>query len=132
MLQEFREFISRGSTVDLAVGVIIGAAFNKLVAALSTSIINPLLGIFIGQINLSAMQFQILGATFLVGDLINAIIEFLITMFVIFMIMRLMNQLRRDGSKSKFEQSQNQSPELQTLTQIRNLLQQQNDQRNRY
>lgn len=59
MLKEFQEFISRGSVVDLAVGVIVGAAFNNLVSALTTYIINPLLGILIGQINLSEMKFVV-------------------------------------------------------------------------
>lgn len=98
MFKEFQEFISRGSVVDLAVGVIVGAAFNSLVSALTTYILNPLIGLIIGQIDLSDMKFQVLGANFLIGDFINAIINFLIIMFVVFIIVKMMNRMRRDGS----------------------------------
>lgn len=88
MFKEFQEFISRGSVVDLAVGVIVGAAFNSLVSALTTYILNPLIGLIIGQIDLSDMKFQVLGANFLIGDFINAIINFLIVMFVVFVMLK--------------------------------------------
>ncbi|MFC6322752.1 large conductance mechanosensitive channel protein MscL [Companilactobacillus baiquanensis] len=135
MFKEFQEFISRGSVVDLAVGVIVGAAFNSLVSALTTYILNPLIGLFIGQIDLTDMKFQVLGATFLIGDFINAIINFLIIMFVIFMIVKLMNKMRRDGSRSKFDENVEETdPQLEYLQQIRDLLryQQQNDHNRRY
>ncbi|APX71227.1 large conductance mechanosensitive channel protein MscL [Companilactobacillus allii] len=123
MFKEFQEFISRGSVVDLAVGVIVGAAFNSLVSALTTYIINPLLGVFIGQINLSEMKFEFFGASFLIGDFINALINFLIVMFVVFTIVKLMNNMRRDGSKSKFDESVEElDPQLEYLQQIRDLL----------
>lgn len=84
MFKEFQQFISRGSVVDLAVGVIIGAAFNTLVTALTTYILNPLIGLLIGRIDLTDMKFTVFGANFLIGDFINAIINFLIIMFVVF------------------------------------------------
>ena len=135
MFKEFQEFISRGSVVDLAVGVIVRAAFNRLVSALTTYILNPLIGLFIGQIDLTDMKFQVLGATFLIGDFINAIINFLIIMFVIFMIVKLMNKMRRDGSRSKFDENVEETdPQLEYLQEIRDLLryQQQNDHNRRY
>ena len=135
MFKEFQEFISRGSVVDLAVGVIVGAAFNSLVSALTTYILNPLIGLFIGQIDLTDMKFQILGATFLIGDFINAIINFLIIMFVVFTIVKLMNKMRRDGSRSKFDENVEETdPQLEYLQQIRDLLryQQRNDHNRRY
>ncbi|MFD1417391.1 MULTISPECIES: large conductance mechanosensitive channel protein MscL [Companilactobacillus] len=135
MFKEFQEFISRGSVVDLAVGVIVGAAFNSLVSALTTYILNPLIGLFIGQIDLTDMKFQFLGATFLIGDFINALINFLIIMFVIFMIVKLMNKMRRDGSRSKFDENVEETdPQLEYLQQIRDLLryQQRNDHNRRY
>lgn len=136
MFREFREFISRGTVIDLAVGVIVGAAFNSLVSAITTYLLNPLIGLIIGQIDLSDMKFQVMGATFLIGDLINAIINFLIIMFVVFLIVRTMNRLRRDGDQnSKFDKNGNVKPDPQTeyLQQIRDLLryQQRND-NNRY
>lgn len=136
MFKEFQEFISRGTVVDLAVGVIVGAAFNSLVSAITTYLLNPLIGLIIGQIDLSDMKFQVLGATFLIGDLANAIINFLIVMFVVFLIVRTMNRMRRDGSRSKFDKDGEAVPDPQTeyLQQIRDLLryQQRNDHNNRY
>ncbi|GEO79682.1 large-conductance mechanosensitive channel [Companilactobacillus mindensis DSM 14500] len=136
MFKEFQEFISRGTVVDLAVGVIVGAAFNSLVSAITTYLLNPLIGLIIGQIDLSDMKFQVLGATFLIGDLVNAIINFLIVMFVVFLIVRTMNRMRRDGSRSKFDKDGEAVPDPQTeyLQQIRDLLryQQRNDHNNRY
>lgn len=136
MFKEFQEFISRGTVVDLAVGVIVGAAFNSLVSAITTYLLNPLIGLIIGQIDLSDMKFQVLGATFLIGDLVNAIINFLIVMFVVFLIVRTMNRMRRDGSRSKFDKDGEAIPDPQTeyLQQIRDLLryQQRNDHNNRY
>ena len=136
MLKEFQEFISRGTVVDLAVGVIVGAAFNSLVSAITTYLLNPLIGLIIGQIDLSDMKFQVLGATFLIGDLINAIINFLIIMFVVFLIVKMMNRMRRDGFRSKFDQNGDEIPDPQTeyLQQIRDLLryQQRNDHNRRY
>ena len=136
MFKEFQEFISRGTVVDLAVGVIVGAAFNSLVSAITTYLLNPLIGLIIGQIDLSDMKFQVLGATFLIGDLVNAIINFLIVMFVVFLIVRTMNRMRHDGSRSKFDKDGEAIPDPQTeyLQQIRDLLryQQRNDHNNRY
>ena len=136
MFKEFQEFISRGTVVDLAVGVIVGAAFNNLVSAITTYLLNPLIGLFIGQIDLSDMKFQVLGANFLIGDFINALINFLIIMFVVFLIVKMMNKMRRDGSRSKFDQNGEEIPDPQTeyLQQIRDLLryQQRNDHNNRY
>lgn len=133
LLKEYQEFISRGSVVDLAVGVIVGSAFSNLITALTTYLLNPLIGLFIGQIDLSDMKFQILGANFLIGDFINALINFLIIMFVVFLIVKLMNNMRRDGSRSKFDDQQETDPQLEYLQQIRDLLryQQSNNNNNR-
>lgn len=135
MIKEFQEFISRGTVIDLAVGVIVGAAFNNLVSAITTYLLNPLIGLFIGQIDLSDMKFQVLGATFLIGDFVNAVINFLIIMFVVFLIVKMMNKMRRDGSRSKFDQSGEEVPDPQTeyLQQIRDLLRyQQRNNNDRY
>ena len=136
MFKEFREFISSGSVVDLAVGVIIGSAFSTLVTALTTYILNPLIGLLIGRIDLTDMKFTVFGANFLIGDFINSIINFLIVMFVIFIVVRSMNKFRRDGSSSKFDNEPETDPQLEYLQQIRDLLryqsQQQNNHRDRY
>ncbi len=84
MLKEFRDFILRGNVVDLAVAVVIGAAFKGLVDALVKDLITPLLAAIGGAPDFSAVQFTINGSAFLIGDFINNIISFLIIAAVIF------------------------------------------------
>jgi large conductance mechanosensitive channel len=81
--KEFREFILRGSVVDLAVGVIIGGAFGAIVAAFVKDLITPLIGIP-GKIDLSAYKFTVHGSIFQIGDFLNTIISFLIIAAVVF------------------------------------------------
>lgn len=93
MIKEFKQFIARGNVMDLAVGVIMGAAFTSIVKSLVNDLINPLIGLFIGQIDLSSLSFKIANATFKYGSFINAIINFLIISFVVFIIVKAVNKL---------------------------------------
>ncbi|MDH5105568.1 large-conductance mechanosensitive channel protein MscL [Lentilactobacillus diolivorans] len=93
MLKEFKEFIARGNVMDLAVGVIIGAAFTSIVKSLVDNLINPLIGIFLGQIDFSNLVFKIGDATFKYGAFINSIINFLIIAFVVFLLVKCVNKL---------------------------------------
>ena len=81
---EFKAFILRGNVVDLAVGVVIGAAFASVVTALTKDIINPLIGIP-GKISLGDISYTVNGSKFLIGDFLNAVISFIIMAFVIFL-----------------------------------------------
>jgi large conductance mechanosensitive channel len=90
--QEFKEFIMRGNVIDLAVGVIIGGAFQAIVNSLVDDIINPLLSIFLKDIDFSALTLNVLNAKIGYGSLINAIITFLINGFVIFLIIKAINK----------------------------------------
>jgi len=101
MLKEFKEFIARGNVIDLAVGVIIGGAFTSIVNSLVTNIINPLLGLFIGQIDLSNLVVKIGSATFKYGSFINAIINFLIISFIVFLIVKAINKVTKHEKKEK-------------------------------
>jgi large conductance mechanosensitive channel len=93
MGKDFRDFILRGSVVDLAVGVVIGAAFNSVVQSFSKGVITPLIGIP-GKISLGDVAFSINGSKFLIGDFINTLISFLITAAVVyFFVVRPMNWL---------------------------------------
>jgi large conductance mechanosensitive channel len=74
----FKEFILRGNVVDLAVGVVIGAAFGTIVEALTKDLLTPLIAAFVGKPDFSAIQFTINGSKFLVGDFINAVVAFLL------------------------------------------------------
>ncbi len=84
MLKEFRSFILRGNLVDLAVAVVIGAAFGALIAALVKDIITPVIAAVGGQPDFSALTFTINGSKFFYGDFINALIAFLIVAAAVF------------------------------------------------
>jgi large conductance mechanosensitive channel len=91
-MKEFKEFISRGNVMDMAVGIIIGSAFTAIVTSLVEDIINPILGIF-GGMNFDKLTITLVGdATLNYGKFISAIINFLIMAFVIFMIVKAMNK----------------------------------------
>ena len=92
MLKEFKEFISRGNVLDLAVGVIIGSAFTAIVTSLVENLINPLIGIFLGKIDLSNLVFSIGDAHFKFGAFLTSIINFLIIAFVVFLIVKAVNK----------------------------------------
>lgn len=91
IVKEFKEFIMRGNVIDLAVGVIIGGAFQAIVNSLVDDIINPLLSIFLKDIDFSSLTLNILNAKIAYGSLINAIITFLINGIVIFFIIKAIN-----------------------------------------
>ena len=95
---EFKEFVMRGNVLDLAVGVIIGAAFQAIVTSLTSDIISPILGIF-GGMNFDQLSFTINGATICYGKFITAIINFLIMAFIIFLIVKLVNKVMSIGKK---------------------------------
>lgn len=84
VLKDFREFILRGNLVDLAVAVVIGAAFGALVTALVADFITPLIAAIGGKPDFSALSFTINGSTFRYGHFLNAVLSFLIIAFVIF------------------------------------------------
>ncbi|KRM43519.1 large-conductance mechanosensitive channel protein MscL [Lentilactobacillus parafarraginis] len=93
MWKEFKEFISRGNVIDLAVGVIIGGAFTAIVTSLTTNVINPFIGLFLGKIDLSNLVLKVGGATFKYGAFLNSIINFLIIAFVVFLLIKAINRL---------------------------------------
>jgi len=110
MLKEFKTFIAQGNVLDLAVGVLIGAAFGKVVAAFMDDIINPVVGLAIGGVDLSNLKAvlkaadPVSGATEVAlkyGDFVNVIIQFLITMGVIFMIVKAANRAKLSSSLDK-------------------------------
>ena len=100
---EFKTFIMRGNVLDLAVGVIIGAAFQAIVTSLTNDIISPILGIF-GGMNFDNLSIDINGATLAYGKFITAVINFLIMAFIIFLIVKLVNEVMSFGKKKKTEE----------------------------
>lgn len=102
VLNEFKEFINRGNVVDMAVGIMIGAAFKAIVDALVNNLISPFIGIIFKQ-DFSTLAFEINGSVFQYGALIMAIINFLIIAVVLFFIIKLMNVLHSIGKKKPEE-----------------------------
>ena len=84
MLDGFKKFIARGNAIDLAVAVVIGAAFNNVVSSLVKGLVTPLIGLFGGNPDFSSFYFQIGGSKFLVGDFLGSLISFLIVSAVIY------------------------------------------------
>ena len=133
VLSEFREFIARGSVVDLAVGVVIGAAFGKIVTSLVDQIIMPPIGVLTGGVDFSAMKWvlkpgddsdpkhKIAEVAIQYGAFINVVIQFLIIAFAIFLVVKAINRFTR-----REEAAPAPPPPTETLlTEIRDLLKQQ-------
>ncbi len=95
MLKEFKEFALRGNVLDLAVGVIIGAAFGKIVTSLVNDIIMPLIGLLLAGIDFKDLSFTVGDATVLYGSFIQTIVDFLIVAFSIFLFIRFFNRFKR-------------------------------------
>ena len=95
MWKEFKEFALRGNVMDLAVGVIIGGAFSKIVTAFVNDIIMPIIGLFMGGIDFSGLAFTVGNAVIKWGDFLQAVLDFLIIALVVFLMVRGINRLRR-------------------------------------
>ena len=95
MLKEFKEFVMRGNVLDLAVAVIIGGAFGKIVSSLVGDILMPLIGLLIGGIDFSSLAITVGSAKVLYGSFIQNIIDFIIIAFVIFLMVRAINRMQK-------------------------------------
>ncbi len=93
--KEFKEFAFRGSVVDLAIGVVIGAAFNSVVQAVVRDLLTPLIGLVGGNDDLANTKITVAGAELAVGDLVNTVIYFLVTALVLFVIVKAVAKVRR-------------------------------------
>jgi large conductance mechanosensitive channel len=95
MLKEFREFAMRGNVMDLAIAVIIGAAFGKIITSLVNDVLMPLIGLVLGGVNFSELSFTFRDAVIKWGAFVQSVIDFVIVAFVIFMIVRTMNRFKK-------------------------------------
>jgi large conductance mechanosensitive channel len=127
MLKEFRDFIQRGNVIDLAVAVIIGGAFGAIVSSLVDDIIMPLIGVILGGIDFTALAINVEDAAITYGNFIQAIVNFLIIAFVIFLIVRAINKLQRQQEEAPAPPP-GPSAEEKLLTEIRDLLKAQQEQ----
>ena len=119
MIKEFKDFIARGNVIDMAVGIIVGAAFTAIVKSLVDDLINPLIGIFIGKIDLSNLVLEVGNATFKYGSFINAVINFLIIAFVVFLLVKGINKFRSAKDEETEDTPDEPSEEVQYLKEIR-------------
>ena len=103
-LQEFKDFALRGNVMSLAVGVIIGSAFQGVVSSLTENILSPIIGLFTRQ-NFDSLSLSVLGITLRYGAFITSVINFIIMAFVVFMLVRAMNKLLSLGEKEKEPQA---------------------------
>lgn len=95
MLKEFREFVMRGNVLDLAVAVIIGGAFGKIVGSLVNDILMPLIGLLMGGVDFSRLSITVGEAVIAWGAFLQAVIDFLIIAFVIFLIVKTVNKMKK-------------------------------------
>ena len=102
-VNEFKTFISRGNVVDMAIGVIIGGAFGKIVSSLVNDILMPLIGIVLGGLDFSSLSIKINDATIAYGNFIQTIVDFLIIAFCIFVMIKIFEKFKTKEEKKKEE-----------------------------
>ena len=134
ILQEFKQFAMRGNVIDLAVGVIIGAAFGKIVSSLVADILMPIVGVLVGGVNFTALAITLKQAviengtvitpavTLNYGNFLQAIFDFLIVAWAIFLFIKLINKVHRKKAAATPAAP---PADVQLLTEIRDLLKQQ-------
>lgn len=131
---EFKDFISKGNIVDLAVGVIVGGAFSKIVSSLVDNILMPIIGVILGGVDFSDLSVKFEGATIRYGLFIQNVVDFLIVAFCIFSVIKILNSfdkkvkenLVKEEKKKEEEKKEEASKEEKLLTEIRDLLKEQN------
>ncbi|MEM7439276.1 MAG: large conductance mechanosensitive channel protein MscL [Pseudomonadota bacterium] len=140
MLQEFRDFIAKGNVMDMAVGIIIGAAFTAIVKSLVDDLINPIVGLFMGGVDFANQYIVMSGevadgtsladardagaAVFAYGSFIMAVINFLIIAFVVFLLVKRVNAIKEAAKKEEeqVEEAPKGPSELDVLMEIRDNL----------
>ena len=135
MLKEFKEFAMRGNVVDMAVGIIIGASFGKIVTSLVNDVIMPPIGLLLGRVDFSQLFLSLSGqeyatltaaqqagaATINYGVFIQTVLDFVIVAFAIFMVIKGMNRLKKK-EEAKPDEPPKPSAEVQLLAEIRDSL----------
>ena len=123
MLKEFKDFAMRGNVVDMAVGIIIGAAFGKIVSSLVSDVIMPPIGVVMGSVSFSDLAFTLgeSGVTLNYGVFIDTVINFLIVALAVFMLIKGINTMKRKEAEKPAEPPKPSAQEV-LLTEIRDLL----------
>lgn len=127
MIKEFKEFISRGNVIDLAVGVIMGGAFSNIVTSLVNNVLMPFIGVLLGGLDFSNLSIQVQDATIKYGMFIQSIIDFLIVAVCIFIMIKFINKLASiNHQKEKQKEEVKKEENTLLLEEIRDLLKAQN------
>ena len=141
MFKEFRDFIARGNVMDMAVGIIVGAAFTAIVQSIVADLMNPIIAIFTGGIDFSGWFYSLDGneyasleaakeagaPVFAIGSFVMAVINFLIIAFVVFMMVKGVNRIKESAAKKEEEVAKPEEkpvtpPDVELLMEIRDLL----------
>ncbi|TNF20542.1 MAG: large conductance mechanosensitive channel protein MscL [Rhodobacteraceae bacterium] len=142
MIQEFRDFIAKGNVMDMAVGIIVGAAFTAIVTSMVGDLINPIIGLFTGGIDFTNHYAVLAGevpagasletaresgaSVFAYGAFIMAVINFLIIAFVVFLLVKMVNRIKEAAIRERVDTPAEQAPagpsELDVLLEIRDAL----------
>jgi large conductance mechanosensitive channel len=134
MLKEFRQFVMRGNVIDMAVGIVLGAAFGRIVSSLVNDVLMPPIGLLLGRMDFSQLYFNLSGGayptlaaareagavTIAYGVFLNTVVDFLIVSFAIFLVVRWVNRLKQPPPAPAAPPAP--SPEQVLLGEIRDLL----------
>lgn len=122
-ISEFKEFISKGNVLDMAVGVIIGSAFSKIVSSLVNDIMMPLIGIIIGGHDFTNLSIKVGNAKIMYGSFLQNVVDFLIVAFCLFTVIKIINRFKKKQEKNENkEKIKTPSEEVILLSEIRDLL----------
>ena len=125
---EFRKFISRGAVLDMAIGVIIGGAFSKIVSSLVDDIFVPLLGVILGGLDFSGLSIKIGDASIRYGSFIQSVVDFLIIAICIFIMVKIVTNIRKKADKKlglePKKEEKKKDEQVMVLEEIRDLLKQ--------
>ena len=121
--EDFKTFISRGNVVDMAVGVIVGGAFGKIVTSLVNDVLTPIVGVFLGGLNFSELSFGFKDAQINYGLFIQTVVDFLIIAACIFAMVKLFEKFKKkEEPKEEVKEEPKKSDEVLLLEEIRDLL----------
>lgn len=125
MLKEFKEFISRGNVLDMAVGVIIGGAFSKIVTSVVNDLLMPIIGMILGGLDFTSLSLKIGDAVIGYGAFIQNVVDFLIVAACIFILLKIINKITHKENKKeekKVEEKPKKADDVVLLEEIRDLL----------
>ena len=121
-LKDFKKFAMKGNVIDLAVAVVIGAAFGKIVSSLVDTMVMPLIGILLGSISFDELAFVVGDATIAYGKFIQATIDFIIIAFVIFIAVRVIGKIEKKEEEKKDKIPKEPSEDILLLREIRDAI----------